>query len=141
MSRCQTASSVSDLTDLYLGAPFRRYGRDPETGIDCLGWVLLICREVHGVIIPDPESPDGELLPSLLTQFRRSLQPINLASVRTGDLFYCPGSDARQAHMGIYDCDDGWWSHATGELGIGRTQIRQWPDKTGVKFYALRCLL
>ena len=45
---CQLAAAA-----LYLvGAPFRLHGRDPRTGVDCVGLVLL-ALEGAGLRVPD----------------------------------------------------------------------------------------
>jgi hypothetical protein len=136
---CQTTLSVSDLTDKYIGCPFERHGRDPVKGMDCLGWLLVVCREIHGVDLPDPVEISGVRWTVRLRDFKGHFRRITEAQVQPGDLAYDAHKDQPvMKHISIYDQDPGWWSHTNYNDGLCRVRITEWEDPDGIEFYALR---
>ena len=133
--------SVSELTDRHIGVPFVLNGRDPELGIDCLGWMLLVYKEAFGIDIPDPiDQPDSSGPWSRKIDFlRENFRRISMEDLEPGGIAYF-GKDrpecAQFNHVAVYDQHPGWWSHTT-EVGLVRSQIRDWGKAGEPKFYAL----
>lgn len=104
----------------FLGAPWARGGRDPGTGLDCLGLLLVAAREV-GEPLPDPgdagwwawrgrfrelpgpapgailvtEAPSGPHLAIVSRTCRRAIQALEPIGVVSLPLHATPGSDPR----------------------------------------------
>lgn len=84
-----------------LGAPFRLQGREPKTGLDCIGLVLFAGRAIgfsctadaHYCLTEKPERLDDALLAS-------ALMPLAFADVAAGDVlrFTAGGTPL---HLGI----------------------------------------
>jgi cell wall-associated NlpC family hydrolase len=41
----------------YIGIPFEYKGRSPDNKLDCYGLVMLLYKEIHGIDLPDVDSP------------------------------------------------------------------------------------
>jgi cell wall-associated NlpC family hydrolase len=92
---------VANVAEQLAGAPFKMHGRDPETGIDCVGLVLCALRGA-GVEAP---GPGGYALRNLTIDkhlgWVSALQLHDVSGVlRPGDvlLFRLP---AAQFHLGV----------------------------------------
>jgi cell wall-associated NlpC family hydrolase len=86
-----------------LGAPFRLHGRDPATGLDCVGLVLWCCRQ-GGLELPDPPHyrlRNARLAP-LLTHIDSALFGEPRDKERPGDV-WCIGGGPGQLHLLIAD--------------------------------------
>ncbi|WP_114521036.1 NlpC/P60 family protein [Altererythrobacter sp. ZODW24] len=53
----QTGEAVASFAETLIGTPFRLHGRDPKTGIDCVGVVIMSLASGAGINI-DPGSYD-----------------------------------------------------------------------------------
>ncbi len=139
MSHCQITLSVSDLTDRHLGAPYVRHGRDPRTGIDCLGWVLLVAREVYGLEIADPiPEVEGVSMLRRIDAFKKQFRRVEFKDLEPGCVAYDPkrrGAVSFQ-HIAIYE-GAGWWSHTSFNDGVCRIRMSEWNPEHGCEFYAL----
>lgn len=85
-----------------LGVPYRHQGRDPETGIDCVGLPVIIVRRLGGAVedyTAYQMEPDGR---TLLDYVRRNCDPV-FNDMRLGDLlvFYFRRRRELPQHVGI----------------------------------------
>lgn len=95
-----------------VGSRFRPQGRDPETGLDCLGVILCAFSIPAGEVRSDYRlrgAHRGEIEAGLLCRFRR----VSSGERRAGDVLLCPLSD-NQLHLAI-DCA-GSFVHADARL-------------------------
>lgn len=95
-----------------VGSRFRPQGRDPETGLDCVGVILSAFAIPAGEVRSDYRlrgSYRREVEDGLLKRFRR----VRCVARRAGDVLLCPvGED--QIHLAI-DCG-GSFVHADSRL-------------------------
>lgn len=96
------AQAFAEAARKMLGSPFRLYGRDPKTGVDCLGLVL------HALIQTGRKPgamPSYRLRNSQIDAFIPLIPKLGLvasaqSAVKEGDLLLtCPS--AAQFHLGI----------------------------------------
>lgn len=86
----------------YLGTPFHHQGRRGGVGMDCVGLVICVAREL-GHLPPDwdvtgyARQPDGHQLMHHLTD---RLQPVAQADMQPGDVV-CVAFDKHPQHVGI----------------------------------------
>ena len=130
-----------------IGSPYRHQGRNPVTGLDCVG-VLVVVAQRLGLPVIDrtnyPVSPDG----SLLDQLRRNLieadltQPYNVDDLNVGDVlvFWATRQRSVPSHVGIRT--DHGFVHAIStakhvqEVSLTRnwvsriTNVFKWPTQT-----------
>lgn len=76
-----TGDRLAAAAEALLDAPFRLHGRDPETGIDCIGLVLLALQG------------SGRPVPPLPRYTIRSSEPFDVAGV-LGRCGFAPAQDA-----------------------------------------------
>ncbi len=84
------------------GAPFRHQGRDPATGLDCLGLLEYLACRLWGRALPErryKRKPSGE---ELLAGLRAELEEIPLGAAREADvvLINLP-RDTEARHVGL----------------------------------------
>ena len=107
-----------------VGTPFRLHGRDPATGLDCVG---LVASGLEMAGRSPPVLPDYTLRNLSIARFLGLLTELGLESVtgpvRPGDLLLCkPGPG--QFHLGIASGDEAV-IHA--HAGVGRVVAAPWP--------------
>lgn len=107
-------SAVTDAAMDYLGVPYVWGGTNPETGLDCSGFVLNVFREV------------GVELPRVSRDQARVGQPVSsLADARPGDLLFF---DEPVSHVAIYLGDDRM-IHAAGRgKDVRITEVYETPS-------------
>ncbi|MBC2778306.1 NlpC/P60 family protein [Parasphingopyxis marina] len=101
-----------------IGAPFRFQGRDPATGLDCVGLAAHAYRAAGASpVLPQGYALRGQRLPDVSTWIEASgLRRIDAPSVGAGGLLLLdPG--ARQLHLAIHS--GAGFIHA--DLGLRRT--------------------
>lgn len=87
----------------YLGTPFHHQGRVKKAGIDCIGLLVGVAKEL-GVFHYDrtdyPRLPDGK---SLMAELRKVLDEIKIEEARPGDVlvFWFSRSTRHPQHVGI----------------------------------------
>jgi cell wall-associated NlpC family hydrolase len=121
-SGCPIGSRISDAIDSLLGTRFRIRGRDPKTGIDCVGLLLIVIREVYGIDLPDPARFVGDVrhkAAKFITYFDR----VPLQELRCGDFLYFTTSfRASDQHIAIYE-GKRWIAEADNLAGVRRRRI------------------
>lgn len=98
----------------YLGVPYVYGGTNPDTGLDCSGFVQLVYRRM------------GIELPRVTYDQVHAGVPVDRADLRPGDLVFSVGDGGRRnGHVGIY-VGDGQWIAAprTGDV----VRIQPLPD-------------
>ena len=85
-----------------IGVPWIHQGRNPETGIDCLGVLYVICVNL-GVEVEEytayKREPDGEMI---VTEMNKYFDEIPLLEAREGDiLIFRMAGEKYQRHIGI----------------------------------------
>ena len=86
----------------YIGTPFHHQGRLPGVGLDCVGVLICVARDL-GLVAPDfdvtgyERMPDGVELMRHLTERFASIQQ---AEMRPGDIV-CEAFDKHPQHVGI----------------------------------------
>lgn len=86
----------------YLGTPWRHQARKKDVGVDCVGLVVCVAREI-GIVAPDwdvkgySRIPDGKMLVHHLDE---RLTRIDRADLRPGDVV-CVIFDKHPQHVGI----------------------------------------
>lgn len=103
-----------------IGAPWRLLGRDPKTGLDCLGMVLWLYGEA-GIVLPDPALSQGTLedAPQLAAHFS-ALQNDYLREL--GDVIQFP-TGRFGTHLAIHL--DGNLLQATEEHGVVQVPFKR----------------
>ena len=122
-------SMVSSLNDL-IGIPYQTHGRD-ESGIDCLGLVILFYRK-HGINLPDyldlyQDTRNFELLNQHIDDNKGKFERVS--APRFGDIvlmrigrFAC--------HLGIYINESTFLhAHDGRESAIDRTDSYVWRER------------
>lgn len=91
----------------YVGIPFAEHGRDPSSGVDCWGLVLLIQFEVFGITLPDlakeyESTGDTRANAELYKRATASLIPgwIEVEEKQEGDILVLK-VNARPVHVGV----------------------------------------
>jgi cell wall-associated NlpC family hydrolase len=97
----------------YLGAPYRRGGRDPR-GLDCSGLVQLVFAQES---IPLPRTCQAQA---------RVGQPVPVSDAQPGDLLFFAEGRSTVTHVGIY-AGRGEFIHAS--TGAGHVRIDELDDR------------
>lgn len=93
-----------------LDTGYRFGGRNPDAGLDCSGMVSYIVEQIS-----------GRRLPHNAAEIAGRTRPIELASIRPGDLVFFNTMDRPYSHMGIY-MGDGKFVHAPSSRGRIRVE-------------------
>jgi hypothetical protein len=114
-----------------VGTPFRPQGRDPATGLDCLG--LVICAfQLPRIELPTYRMTDG-CWPSVEREVVRWFEPAERTDSRNNGLaiFRLP----RSFHFGV--TSGAYLVHA--DMALGRVALRRLPIRFGreSRFYRL----
>lgn len=117
-------SELAEAATRFVGTKFRLHGRDPRTGVDCIGLLLCALRAV-GV---EASGPDGYALRNLaVDQHLDCVEGMQLSAVsgkcQTGDVLLFR-LRAAQFHLGIV-CSDGSLVHA--HAGLGKVVLTPAP--------------
>jgi len=86
----------------YLGTPYHHQARVKGHGIDCVGLIVCVAREL-GVLTPDADVqgygrvPDGK---TLMVHLHKHLKPIAKLDMKPGDVV-CVAFDKWPQHVGI----------------------------------------
>jgi cell wall-associated NlpC family hydrolase len=86
----------------YIGTPYKHQGRVIGVGIDCVGLIVCVAREI-GAVAPDfnvtgyPRIPDGH---SLMRHLRERFIEIDQDEMRPGDVV-CVSLTGYPTHIGI----------------------------------------
>ena len=100
--RVVTRADVVREARALLGTPFRHQGRDPASGLDCLGLLEYLAFRLWGRVMPPRQyrrRPDGA---ELLAGLQAELREIPVAGARAGDavLIVLPRHDVAR-HVGL----------------------------------------
>lgn len=126
------AAALASAARELIGTPFRLRGRDPETGVDCIG---LVCAALTRIGRMPPPLPRYQLRNLDLARFASLLPAVGLRprghDPRAGDVLILRPS-AAQFHLGIID-PSGRLIHAHGGLGrvVASPAPLPWPIKAG----------
>lgn len=110
-----TAWQLGQAAAGFVGVPFRLHGRDPVTGVDCVGLVLLSLRSIGIGVATTPayalrqigrEFPEDLIEQAGFAQAGGAVQPGDLLLTRPGPaqlhlLIAAPGTCAIHAHAGL----------------------------------------
>jgi cell wall-associated NlpC family hydrolase len=84
-----TRQQILDAASKFLGLPFVHQGRSAETGVDCVGLLVLIGHEIGYPEIKDVEGyrriPRPEVIRGVLSQ---NCDEISLADAKPGDFYF-----------------------------------------------------
>lgn len=106
-----------------LGTPFRLHGRHPETGLDCVGLVLLSLRRAGiAAAEPPPYTLKGASL-TLVTELAAKARLMPCTGPSQGDIVLAR-SGPGQFHLMIQS--NGGFVHA--HAGLGRTVLMPAPS-------------
>ena len=103
-----SAARVLATAKQHLGAPYRYGGESPAAGFDCSGFVQYVYGR-HGIILPRTSG--------LQAAAGRSL-PMNLESLRPGDLLLFASTGTRVNHVAIYVGDNRILHSSAGAGGV-----------------------
>ena len=90
----------------YVGTPFHHQGRQKGVGIDCIGLIVCVAKELGIKSRTDPNAqdvvdygrvPDGKLL---FWHLNEHLLPVEQAAMQPGDIV-CVAFDKHPQHVGI----------------------------------------
>lgn len=99
---------IVDIARSYLGTPYHHQGRvkGPSGGVDCVGLMILVAREIGSKSRAEPDStdytgyqrvPDGKSMMALLNAH---MLPISREAMAPGDVV-CVTFDKDPQHVGI----------------------------------------
>ena len=124
MASVTDASTTSDLTLYALslnGTTYKYGGRDPETGLDCSGFVGLVFKEAAGISLPATASAISKIG-----------KKIGVDELRPGDLVFFNTLRRAFSHVGIY-LGNNQFIHAssskTGDVMISDLTERYWAKR------------
>ena len=86
----------------YIGTPFHHQGRVPGVGLDCVGVLICVARDL-GLVTPDFDvtgyhrQPDGH---ELMRHLSAHLEPVAQTDMQPGDIV-CVAFDKHPQHVGI----------------------------------------
>lgn len=121
--------ALVEAANALVGSPFRLYGRDPATGLDCLGVVLAALAAIgHSASFAGNYGLRMTSVAALLGTaealgFQQAAGPWQAGDV----LLFAPGG--HQHHLGVA-CGDGRLVHA--HAGLGRVVCAQAPAEWAV---------
>jgi cell wall-associated NlpC family hydrolase len=86
----------------YIGTPFHHQGRVPSVGLDCVGVLICVARELKLVasdfdVTGYHRQPDGA---DLMRHLSAHLEPVTQAEMQPGDIV-CVAFDKHPQHVGI----------------------------------------
>lgn len=118
----ETGRRIAAAARSFLGVPFRLHGRDPATGIDCVGLALLSVRAAG---FPVAEPPPYRLRSGHATPAMRWMETLGLAEAddrAAGDVLVAAVSPI-QLHLLV----DGGAALIHAHAGLGRVVEMAWP--------------
>lgn len=92
--------AILSIARQFLGTPFQHQGRRPGKGMDCVGLIVCVARELYGTLFDIqgyPRQPDGW---SLRRHCAEYLQPLTRLEASPGDVVLIQFS-SQPAHLGI----------------------------------------
>ncbi len=111
--------TLRDSTNRLIGTRYLLAGRDRHRGLDCVGVVLIVMREVYNVCLPDPmTSSEADVLSS---PFFRHFRKLNRHEVRDGDVARYGIEGVAVGHIGIVAGSA--VVHVSEKLGVVRTPM------------------
>ena len=106
---------LAQAAEQLVGVPFRLHGRDPSTGLDCIGlFAAAMARAGQPVTVPTGYSLRLRNLPQWLPDPAACGFGLAAAPYSHGDAVL-PQPGPAQFHLAIADCSGGW-IHAHGGL-------------------------
>lgn len=102
-----TRKEIVDAAMSLLGVPFRHQGRDPETGIDCVGLLVVIGRMINFPKVWDVEAyrrvPSADTIRQTLLL---NCDEIPVAEVQAGDIYLMRIGGIKPRHTAVKINDD-----------------------------------
>lgn len=102
-----TRQQIVDAALALQGARFRHQGRDPETGVDCVGLLVCVGRAINYPHILDVEG--YRRVPSantIRTTLNMNCDEIPLEEVRRGDIYLMRVGGVKPRHVAIRISDE-----------------------------------
>lgn len=121
---CDPGERIAAAARALLGVPFRLHGRDPATGIDCVGLVLLSLRAA-GFVIPEP--PPYQLRSSHRSPAMRWAEALGIPqadAARAGDVVIA-AIGPMQSHLAV----DGGAMMIHAHAGLGKVVEMAWSPE------------
>ena len=98
-----------------VGTPYKNGGENPETGVDCSGFVRYVFRSALGLALPRSAADIG-----------RVGENVDRADLQAGDLVFYNTLGKAHSHVGIY-LGDGRFIHAPSSRGAVRVESMSVP--------------
>lgn len=102
-----TRKQIVDAAMSLYGVRFRHQGRDPLTGVDCVGMLICIGRAIHYPQIFDVEGyrrvPSANVIRTTLNM---NCDEIPLDEVRHGDIYLMRMGGRKPRHVGVRISDE-----------------------------------
>lgn len=95
----------------YIGVPYKK-GGDGNNGIDCSAFVMIVFKNVFGVVLPR----------SSFEQFKLGKMVKSIDSLKVGDLLFFNTTGRTASHVGIY-IGNGLFAHASVKEGVTVSSI------------------
>lgn len=122
------------------GTPYRYQGRDSKGGLDCMGVLLLMYRDVLGADLPDPVPAiqdrlgRQEVFYDGLDAYAGLFDEIAIGSTRAGDVvvFFDP---VHQSNHVVVAVSGRHGIHAGERIGIVRTRLSRILRRRDVRVY------
>lgn len=135
MFKC-TRQQLLETARQYLGVRFRHQGRDPRTGIDCTGLLVVVAEDLGFENLSDRtdyrrQPKSDEIRETLLL----NCDPVPVAEMRDGDFFFMRLGGIKPRHVGIKDGDG--IIHAS-EKGVRRQPLSDFPPAWFVEGFRLK---
>ena len=97
-----TRQDITDAARALLGVRFRHQGRDPKTGVDCVGLLVVLGSSVQYPHVRDLEGyrrvPSAD---TIRTMLRDTCDEIPVAEVGEGDIYLMRMGGAKPRHVGV----------------------------------------
>jgi cell wall-associated NlpC family hydrolase len=138
-----TREQILKASEKFLGVPFLHQGRDASTGIDCVGFLVMIGRELGYPDIKDVEGyrriPRPEIIREVLGQ---NCDEISVSDAKPGDIFFMRYGGRIPRHAAVlYQIEpEPMLIHASAQ-GVRIEPKRNFPDNWFVGAYRVRNLV
>jgi cell wall-associated NlpC family hydrolase len=112
--------SIVDSALKLIGIPYRRGGDNPDTGLDCSGFVDQVFLKARGMILPHSSR-----------EISKEGTPISINALKPGDLVFFHTLRRAFSHVGIY-LGDYLFIHAPhpgATIGIADLRERYWTKR------------
>ncbi|WP_156679423.1 NlpC/P60 family protein [Sphingomonas profundi] len=102
----ERGEAIARAAQACVGAPFRPQGRNPATGLDCVGLVAVACRDhLSGTAVPRAYAQRGGGRETIVAAIAAAgFAPIDAAGARTGDLLLLTTGPG-QWHLAVLTAD------------------------------------